>query len=309
MGFDVDDYRKTLMSSQKTEEYRKQYSNRKAWWPFVHPGVLDNGTFRSRFIPPHPEKCEQGFMKVATHRIQEMTKARGGDSRTVACNVGTDEDCAICETLNNLIPLLKTGKLSSDVEEAIRGSGDWTKVVFPMAMALDAYTTTDKNGKETTKYRPGKAMTGVIFSLTAEKLLEEIGKMFELNPNLSHLRKGRDFAFIKNGTQYKIELAYDQDELENAKGILAFYPDLPKIFSKNTERLDYEGQLRMLGDCWWMDDSKVKKFLKGNTCAVPWDDEEEDERPAKAPVKGSTGRRERQVPDVDDDDEDTDLGL
>ena len=282
MAFDATAFNQRFFGSTN-DEFKKAYGVRKGGrFPFMRPKTMVDGAFKMRFCPAHPQHCEDGWLRVATHRTKTGLES---DYESFTCLQGPEdgEDCAWCEALTKLIPLLKSGNLSSDIDEAIRETSPYVRGVFPVFVYAEEVKKTDAKGNEITLFKPSDKLSGAIFEVSAEGLLKEIGKLMVSDERIASKKHGRWFSFVKRGFKYGIDLPYrDREPLsEEAEALLESYPQLEKIYFKNVQKLDWDGQVRLLGRCWWAKDPKVARYLE----------DIEDEGPPK-----------RSMRDDDDDD-------
>lgn len=258
--FDGNEFRQKVFGSKYSESMRRSYGKAGGdFFPVLKPARLGNGTYLIRFLPPHPEKCEDGYLHLSTHSVQQ---ALGGADRTsVECLARSGEDCAICDVLMDLAPYKR--HLSSMVVEALDGMAPWSRVVFPATVFAKRVNPEDRK----TMWKASKEEVGVILevSVYGEKkgLAVDILNLFEAAPHMNDQKKGSYIQLSKAGNSYSLKVAKG-GPLQN-EALIKSYPNLPRFYFDGKypiKQMTYAQQERLLEACWWYREPDVQEVFK-----------------------------------------------
>lgn len=255
--FDADEYRRRFLDNSD-DELKKAYSKKTREFLFLKPKLLANGQYLLRFLPPMPEKCPEGYTRVATHRV---TVTIGGDPKTVECIRTADDPCAVCDLMRN-VAQDKIG-LDATIRETFQGMDPWVRAVYPISIYAWPQNPDDRQSL----WVPTKEEHGAIFEVSAESLIRNIFNLFLASNNkLNHAQKGFYVGLTKNHHQYELSLK-KQMPLQNERLIQATtYPNIEKMMFGSERypvlRLSYAQQLQFLEDCWFVEDEKVKPHFE-----------------------------------------------
>mgnify|MGYP006286055179 CR=1 FL=1 len=254
--FDADEYRRRFLDNPD-EELKKAYSKKSREFMFLKPKNLANGQYLLRFLPPMPEKCPEGYTRVATHRVPVTI---GGDPKTVECIRTADEPCAVCDLMRAVAG--ERRDMDASVKDAFQGMDPWVRAVYPISI----YAWPQNPDDRASMWVPSKEEHGAIFEVSAESLIRNIFNLFLASNNkLNHAQKGFYVTLTKNHHQYELALK-KQIPLQNDRLIQAsVYPSIEKMMFQSERypvlRLTYKQQLQFLEDCWFVEDEKVAPFL------------------------------------------------
>lgn len=255
--FDADEYRRRFLDNSD-DELKKAYSKKTREFLFLKPKLLANGQYLLRFLPPMPEKCPEGYTRVATHRVSVSI---GGDPKTVECIRTSDEACAVCDLMRS-VAQDKAG-LDATLRETFQGMDPWVRAVYPISIYAWPQNPDDRQSL----WVPCKEEHGAIFEVSAESLIRNIFNLFLASNNkLNHAQKGFYVGLTKNHHQYELSLK-KQMPLQSERLIQATtYPNIEKMMFGSERypvlRLSYAQQLQFLEDCWFVEEEKVKPHFE-----------------------------------------------
>lgn len=257
MSFDPAEFRNLFLSGGQDSEVNRVYGKRERTFLFLRPKNLSNGEHIIRFLPPMPQKCPMGVVRVATHKVPLSI---GGEPCTVECIQTGEQPCAICEVLVACKDVFRG--LNTAAREALQTLAPWRRAVFPIAI----YAWPSNPDDRQSPWVRGKEEHGAIFEVSAESLIRDIFNLFvATNGKLSSEDKGFYLKLHKNVNSYKIDLINKVTPLQNKELITTNnYPNITKLYLESDKfpikRLTFEQQIELMReDCWWYAEPSIQE--------------------------------------------------
>jgi hypothetical protein len=224
----------------------------------IYWSALSDGAYKVRLAPKHPSKCPQGFVRLATHRIEHRVGEKWAE---IICTYkpGVEgAECYVCDIMEAVQDELST--FSKDVQAALMQMNPRQLFLFPSLITAKPdpkFVPTDAR-----KYAPwvpdDQARQGAILQLEGKRVLAALFDVLKEYPDANDVDEGYWLQITKMGKETPIvraaraasELTPSEAELMSDKDYPVLHP-IPKFMSKSLRELDYNGQKSFIAGCWW----------------------------------------------------------
>lgn len=269
------------------KEWEKKWSApqsdkvRKAWgggtgkgsrFPYLSTSKLDNGTYTVRLLPPFPERCPEGWLRVSIHWV---FIGMGDEKPTrFECIADSETPCYICQLQETLAE--DKDKLSTQIQEILTRSVAIPKLVVPVSINAEPYSP----GEIGSKFKKSPTENGAMLEISAQGLQRKIFNLLNTDRYFNHPDKGRYFLLSKNHNIMDVVVSDQMPSSPlNDKSLIdsKAYPNMVSAYFKNVNRFTFEKQQEALGFAWWMQDSTVTSLLSADFYDDPEGLEEEED--------------------------------
>lgn len=268
--FDEQEFQKQFFGASYSDKFKKAYSGGSSGsrFPYLPTSKLENGTYSLRLLPPMPEKCPEGWLRVASHSILQSL----GDEKPVRVECtfrGEDSPCRICEVLETLAD--EKSSLPTLYGEALEKARPISKLVLPVVLTAEP----SSDGK----YRPSKKEQGAMLEIYAATLQRKVATLFATDRYLNHAEKGRYIMFVKNHNQMDLVVPTSSEPgpmKDTSFMAPSSYPHVVNAHLKHLKKLSYEEQEKFLSTCFWMKHPTVEKMFQQSFYDDPTASEDSD---------------------------------
>jgi len=267
--FDKDAFQRQILNVKYSDKYKKAFGGGSGFvFSFLSTSKLDDGQYTARIIPSHPERCPEGWLKVATHSV--LMNIGDEKGTRVECIKEEDQPCAVCEILESISDDIHT--LPQHIQEVFNKMVAIRKLVLPATIFAEPLRPNDI----ATTWRKSTKENGVMLEIRAAGTQADLFNLMIADPMFTHPEKGRYFLFTKRHNTTKAILPADSSPgpLKNPD-LLKSYPNMVGAYFKNVKRLNYADQQQFLETAFWFKDPKVQALVQANFYDNPGSSEEE----------------------------------
>jgi hypothetical protein len=254
--FDSKAFEKALLNVKYSDNYKKTFSGGSGFaFSYLSTSKLEDGTYTVRVLPPSPEKCPEGWLKVATHSVL----VNQGDQKgtRVECIKEEDTPCAICEALETIADDLYT--LPDHLQEIFNKMVSIRKLVLPATIFAQPV----RPGDMATTWKKSEKENGAMLEIRAVSTQTELFNLMIADPLLTHHERGRYFQITKRYNMTKVTLPADSKPGPlKTPDLMKQYPHVVNAHFKNVKRIGYQEQQKFLEECFWFHEPKVQVLLK-----------------------------------------------
>lgn len=271
--FDDKEWEKKF-SAEPSDKVRKAWGNSSSGnrFPYLGTSKLENGTYTVRILPPFPERCPDGWLRVAIHWVFLSL----GDEKPTRfeCIKDSETPCYICQVQESLAE--DKDRLPAAIQEVLARAVAIPKLVLPVTINAEPI----KPGDISSKFKKSSAEKGAMLEISASTLQRKIFNLLNTDKYFTHPDKGRYFFLTKNHNVMDVVVS---DKMPsgpiNDKAFLdsKMYPHMVNAYFKNVSRFDFDKQQQAIDEAWWMQDSTVRSILSANFFDDPSGSSEEDE--------------------------------
>jgi hypothetical protein len=273
------------------KEWEKKFSVRqsdkvnKAWgnststtgrrFPFLSTSKLDDGSYTVRILPPHPEHCPEGWLRVAIHWL---FIGMGDEKPTrFECIRDSETACYICQIQESLAE--DKDRLPTQIQEILTRSVAIPKLVLPVSINAEPYNP----GEISSKFKKSATEKGAMLEISAAGLQRKIFNLLNADRYFTHADKGRYFLLTKNHNMLDVVVSDNMPSCPlNDKTLIdsKTYPHMTNAyFNKNVNRFNFVQQQEAVDKSWWMQDESVRSLLAANFYDDPQGEEEDESLP------------------------------
>lgn len=267
--FDEQEFQKQFFGASYSDKFKKAYSGGSSSgsrFPYLPTSKLESGTYGLRLLPPMPEKCPEGWLRVATHSILQSV----GDEKPVRMECtfrGEDGPCRVCEVLDTLAD--EKTSLPPMIGEALEKARPISKLVLPVVITAEP----SSDGK----FKPSKKEQGAMLEIYAQTLQRKIATLFATDRYLNHAEKGRYIMLVKNHNQMDLVVPTSSEPgpLKDPSFLTpSSYPHVVNAHTKHLKKFSYTEQDQFLSTCFWMKHPSVEKMFQQSFYDNPSSSEE-----------------------------------
>ena len=268
--FDKDAFQRQILNVKYSDKYKKTFGGGSGFaFSFLATSKLEDGQYLTRILPSHPEKCPEGWLRVATHSV---LMGMGDEKGTrLECIKEEDQPCAVCEILECLSDDLHT--LPPHLQEVFNKMVAIRKLVLPATIYAEPVRPNDI----ASTWRKSTKENGAMLEIRAAGTQTDLFNLMIADPMFTHPERGRYFLLTKRHNATKAILPSDSSPgpIKNSD-LLKSYPNMVGAYFKNVQRLRYEHQQQFLESAFWFREPSVQRLIQETFYDNPSSSSEED---------------------------------
>jgi hypothetical protein len=256
--FDSNAFQKQILNVQYSEKYKKAFGGTTGFaFSYLPTSKLEDGQYQARILPPHPERCPEGWLKVATHSVLvNMGDAKGA---RVECIKEEDQPCAVCELLEATSDDIHT--LPAHLTDILNKMVAIRKLVLPATIFAEPM----KPGDIASTWRKSNKEHGAMLEIRAAGTQADLFNLMIADPTFTHHERGRYFLLTKRHNTTKAILPPDsQAGPIKTPDLMKQYPNMISAYFKNVQRLNYQDQQQFLEQAFWYNDPRIQALTQSN---------------------------------------------
>lgn len=183
--------------------------------PTLRMKDIDDGTYRIRFWPAHPEKCCDGFIHSEYHSIEPTEDAPWKNHIQILSSSCYDDPATAPKYMDEILDLIESeiSPVFNDLSPALQNAIDLLNIrerlCVPIAIWADKRTeanTVDGKTYQNLHLSPNdySEPSGYVWEVRAQGLIDRIFEVYQTLPQVNDMWAGHCLRFTKANNSYSL---------------------------------------------------------------------------------------------------------
>lgn len=266
--FDSSAFQRQILNVKHSDKFKKAFGGGGFAFSYLSTSKLEDGQYLTRILPAHPERCPEGWLKVATHSVlMNMGDEKG---TRVECIKEEDQVCPVCEILEAISDDLHG--LPSHLQDVFNKMVAIRKLVLPATIFAEPVRPNDIS----TTWRKSTKENGAMLEIRAGGTQTDLFNLMIADPAFTHHERGRYFLLTKRHNMTKAILPQDSAPCPlKTPDLMKAYPNVINAHFKNVQRLNQKDQQAFIEQAFWFKDKKIQSLIQDTFYDNPSSSEED----------------------------------